>query len=110
MQIARVQAANDNEHEEHQGHGDHLLVLIHHKLALQKLQKKQVVDVNDDTLLRQKDHFYKAMPVLRNYMATPKSYYLTTKMYHDSLENRAAMLADFSVLLIEYQKQLVSLP
>jgi hypothetical protein len=31
-------------------------------------------------------------------------------MYHDSLDNRAAMLGDFSILLIQYQNQLVSPP
>ncbi|MBQ0731828.1 MAG: hypothetical protein KBT75_14070 [Oleispira antarctica] len=110
VQISTVQAANDKGYEAHQGHSDHLLVLIHHKISLQKLQKQQVLNPTDNTLLQQGEHLRTVMPILRNYMATPKSYYLTTEMYHDSLENRAAMLTDFSALLIEYQKQLVSPP
>lgn len=110
MRLSNVQAADDIEHAAHQGHSDHLLMLIHHKIALQKLQKQQVSDPAANTLVKQGEHLRKVMPLLRNYMATPKSYYLTTEMYHHSLDNRAAMLADFSTLLIEYQKQLVSPP
>jgi hypothetical protein len=104
----------DAEHETHQahnaGHSDHLLMLIHHKIALQALQKQQTSNPAVSTLALQGRHLRQVMPILKNYMATPKSYYLTTEMYHDSLDNRAAMLADFSTLLIEYQKQLVSPP
>ena len=111
---ALEQAGDDKEHENHQahnhGHSDHLLMLIHHKIALQSLQKQQISNPSISTLAQQRKHLRKVMPLLRNYMATPKSYYLTTEMYHDSLDNRAAMLADFSTLLIEFQKQLVSLP
>jgi hypothetical protein len=104
----------DDEHDIHQahnaGHSDHLLMLIHHKIALQALQKQQASNPAVSTLALQGRHLHQVMPMLKNYMVTPKSYYLTTEMYHDSLENRAAMLADFSTLLIEYQKQLVSPP
>lgn len=105
-----VQAADNHEHSSGANHSDDLLVLMHHKITLQTLQKKQTIEHNKSTLQQQSKHLERAMPILRRYMATPKSYYLTTEMYHDSLENRAAMLADFSALLIEYQKQLVSQP
>lgn len=102
---APVFAAND--HESHSGHSDALMVLLSHKIALQKLQDK---GSSASTLVDQAKHIQQVMPVLKSYMSTPKSYYLTTEMYHDSLENRAAMLADFSTILLEYQKQLVSAP
>ena len=94
-------------HESHVNHSDALMVLLNHKIALQKLQEKAP---SPRALEAQARHLKQAMPILKSYMNTPKSYYLTTDMYHDSLENRAAMLADFSVLLFEYQKQLVSPP
>jgi hypothetical protein len=102
-------AADDASHTEqsHIGHSDALMVLLSHKIALQNLQQ-QIPSVS--TLAEQVKHIKQVMPVLQSYMNTPKSYYLTTEMYHDSLENRAAMLADFSILLMEYQKQLVSPP
>lgn len=103
-------AGEDSGHEEHVGHSDYLLVLMHHKIALQKLQSQNSKPQKSNTLAKQGKHLSEAMPVLQRYMATPKTYYLTTEMYHDSLDNRAAMLADFSAILIEYQKQLVSLP
>lgn len=105
---------HSDQHSSHVGHSDALMVLLGHKIALQKLQaqlKAQPgIQSPAQNLTRQSKIFHKAMPVLRAYMDTPKSYYLTTQMYHDSLENRAAMLADFTALLVEYQKQLVSLP
>lgn len=104
----------------HVGHSDALMILIGHKIALQKLQRSaqgsiKSPDQSSDQKLnqnfsQQSKIFKQVMPVLSSYMSTPKSYYLTTQMYHDSLENRAAMLADFTALLAEYQKQLVSLP
>jgi hypothetical protein len=112
------QAAESSEKDDHQDshdgahpvHSDDLLILLRHKIALQKLQEQQAQSPSKSTLPKQGKHFRLVMPILRNYMATPKSYYLTTKMYHDSLDNRAAMLADFSTLLIQYQNQLVSPP
>jgi hypothetical protein len=55
---------------------------------------------------QQARHFEKVMPILKKYTSIPKSYYLTNEMYQECLENRAAMLADFSLLLIRYQQQL----
>ena len=88
------------------------MVLLQHKIALQKLQGPQLQEqpANSANLAQQAKHLQQVMPVLQGYMNTPKSYYLTTEMYHDSLENRAAMLADFSKILVRYQKQLVSPP
>lgn len=91
----------------HDGHSDALMVLLGHKIALQKLQKQLPTKT---ILANQREIIQQAMPVLQAYMSTPKSFYLNAEMYHDSLENRGAMLADYSTLLIEYQKQLVSLP
>ncbi len=113
-------------HSHHVGHSDALMVLLGHKIALQTLQeqfngsiKGQLANKHLNQILikdlkqnlaQQSKIFQQAMPVLNSYMGTPKSYYLTAQMYHDSLENRAAMLTDFTALLMEYQKQLVSLP
>ena len=115
------QTAAGDDHESHSshssshnlGHSDALMVLLQHKIALQKLQGQEVEDqksVSSANLEQQAEHIQQVMPVLQGYMNTPKSYYLTTEMYHDSLENRAAMLADFSKILVRYQKQLVSPP
>ena len=101
-------AMASDDHTSHSGHSDALMVLLQHKIALQKLQSQQ--SSNSANLAQQAKHFQQVMPVLQGYMNTPKSYYLTTEMYHDSLENRAAMLADFSKILVRYQKQLVSPP
>jgi len=102
------QAAQDDHHGGYQGHSDDLLLLLRHKIALQTLRDQQITNPSKSTLAKQGKHFRQVMPLLQRYMATPKSYYLTTQMYHDSLENRAAMLADFSMLLIQFQNQLVS--
>lgn len=105
---------DQEEHGSHGGHSDALLILLGHKIALQKLQNQFPItglDAEIATNLSEQGRRLKiVMPVLNSYMATPKSYYLTTSMYHDSLENRAAMLADFSNILLQYQKQLVSKP
>ena len=117
--LGRIVMASDD-HESHSshssshssGHSDALMVLLQHKIALQKLQGSQLQEqpANSASLAQQAKHLQQVMPVLQGYMNTPKSYYLTTEMYHDSLENRAAMLADFSKILVRYQKQLVSPP
>lgn len=109
-------AGHVEDHAHHVGHSDALMVLLGHKIALQKLQHSaQVLTESSDKNLaqnfsQQSKVFQQVMPILSSYMSTPKSYYLTTQMYHDSLENRSAMLADFTALLVEYQKQLVSVP
>lgn len=107
---APLSSAFAGESDSYEGHSDYLLILMHHKIALHKLQDQYSEQSKANSLAKQGQHLRKVMPVLKRYMATPKSYYLTTEMYHDSLDNRAAMLADFSAILIEYQKQLVSLP
>ncbi len=113
--LGQIAMASDD-HESHSSHtashSDALMVLLQHKIALQKLQGPQFQEqpANSASLAQQAKHLQQVMPVLQGYMNTPKSYYLTTEMYHDSLENRAAMLADFSKILIRYQKQLVSPP
>ncbi len=99
-----------SEHESSANHSDALLILLRHKIALQKLQQSDSDLEYVQALTKQAKHLKQVMPILKAYMSTPKSYYLTTKMYHESLENRAAMLADFSEILVQYQKQLVSKP
>jgi len=104
-----------NEHESssnhtNASHSDALLILLRHKVALQKLQEIDSSHEYEQVLRAQAKHLKQVMPILKDYMSTPKSYYLTTQMYHESLENRAAMLADFSEILVRYQKQLVSKP
>jgi hypothetical protein len=110
VQAIDEHVAEDKGHQPHQGHSDDLLILLRHKIALQKLQQQPISNTLNNTGPLQSKHLRKAMPILKRYMATPKSYYLTSAMYHESLENRAAMLADFSEILIQYQKQLVSAP
>lgn len=97
---------SDQSHDSHLNHSDDLLVLLKHKIALQKLQQQQQANPKLLKLDQQAKHFESAMPILKKYSSTPKSYYLTSEMYHESLENRAAMLADFSQLLVHYQQQL----
>ena len=107
-------AVAGDDHSSSSGHSDALMVLLQHKIVLQKLQDQlqdqqlQQPSSNSANLAQQAKYLQQVMPVLQGYMNIPKSYYLTTDMYHDSLENRAAMLADFSEILIRYQKQLVS--
>ncbi len=109
VQADGEQAAEQG-HQAHSSHSDNLLLLLRHKIALQKLQKISASGAIQNTLSQQNKHLRKVMPTLKRYMAIPKSYYLNSEMYHDSLENRAAMLADFTDILIHYQKQLVSVP
>lgn len=97
---------NHNHKEHNQTHSDDLLTLLGYKIKLQKLQSEHTE--NTTNLDQQGRLLQRAMPVLNSYMAKPKSYYLTTEMYRDSLENRAAMLTDFSDILVKYQKLLVS--
>lgn len=97
---------SNREHSSHSNHSDDLLILLKHKIALQKLQQQQQANPKLLRLDQQARHFEKAMPILKKYSSIPKSYYLTSEMYHESLENRAAMLADFSQLLVHYQQQL----
>jgi len=95
--------------EDHAGHSDHLLMLLQQKILLEKRQQsfaQLTEDQQHSNLQGQGRLLKKTMPVLKQYMATPKSYYLTTEMYHESLENRAAMLADFSQILDVYYRQL----
>ena len=98
-----------DEQHDHVGHSDHLLMLLQQKILLEKRQKgfaQLTEDQRHRNLQGQGRLLKKTMPVLQQYMATPKSYYLTTEMYHESLENRAAMLADFSKILDVYYQQL----
>ena len=97
-----------HDEESHAGHSDALLTLLGHKIALQKLQDevaKQTLSEAEKAknLFKQKQRLAKVMPILVHYMETPKSYYLTTEMYHDSLENRAAMLSDFTQIVSVFQ-------
>ncbi|GEM_PF-1665416 len=111
--VFNINAQESAEDGHHGNHSDHLLILLRHKIALQKLQEQFSSLRSEemlDNLSKQGRHLSRVMPTLRGYMATPKSYYLTTEMYHESLDNRAAMLSDFSGILLRYQKQLVSKP
>jgi hypothetical protein len=98
-----------DEQHDHVGHSDHLLMLLQQKILLEKRQQdfaQLTEDQRHSNLQGQGRILKKTMPVLQQYMATPKSYYLTTEMYHESLENRAAMLADFSKIIDVYYQQL----
>ena len=94
-------------HKAHSNHSDALLILLRHKIALQKLQDKYRVSPEQSNLKQQGIYFKNVMPILNQYMSTPRSYYLSGEMYHESLENRAAMLTDFTALLIQYQQLIV---
>lgn len=108
-EIDPVNKKHEAHHSAHEhNHSDDLLTLLGYKIKLQKLQFEYVN--NSSNLDQQRRLLQRAMPVLSAYMATPKSHYLTTAMYHDSLGNRAAILSDFADILVKYQKQLVSMP
>ena len=124
---------HDDEHQ-HTGHSDQLLVLLNHKLALEKLQRafralnhsnttnttntSPTTSSNntDDTvnteqqhrnLRRQKHHLDSALPVLNAYIDIPASHYPNTSLYQQSLNNRAALLTDYGSLVSGFYAQLL---
>ena len=102
----------DDEHEHHGGdsnHSDQLLVLLNHKIALQKLQADFPDDValQSKNLARQKRHLDQALPVLEAYLKIPAERYPNTSLYHQSLQNRSAMLQDYAHIVSEFYHKLI---
>lgn len=95
--------------EDHSGHSDDLLLLIQYKLSLKKLQaqaaKEQNVTILVDNFKQQEKTLSKAMHKLQHYVAISSGHYPNDALYQQSLENRAAMLKDFALLMSVYHQQ-----
>lgn len=100
--------AEDADHE-HINHSDQLLLLLNHKIALQKLQTNFPRDVQQQSrnLARQKRHLDKALPVLEDYLQTPAERYPNTSLYEQSLKNRSAMLQDYAHIVSTFYHKLI---
>lgn len=108
-----VLAEDDHAHE-HGGHSDDLLVLLENKIRLQKIQEKLFSEDSIPLSFDQKVSYVRKqsalldrmLPLLKKYAAIPKSYYPNDELYQQSLENRAALLADYGVLSDGYYRSL----
>ena len=101
----------DNEdHGHHINHSDVLLVILQHKIQIQKLQTQYSESLDphekDQTLLQQSYKFKKATELLKIYLAIPESRYPNMEMYHQSLISRGGLMQEIAVLLSKYQEQL----
>jgi len=101
--------SDQHEHADHSGHSDQLLVLLNHKIALQKLQDNFPADVEQQgqNLTKQKRLLDKALPVLEAYLKIPAERYPNTSLYEQSLHNRSAMLQDYAHIVSEFYRQLI---
>lgn len=103
--------ADDGDHKHHVGHSDALLFLLQHKIAVTNLQQQlEGLSAQDkkENLIKQGRRLRKAMPILQQYMATPESRYPNMEIYHQSLQSRSALLADYTQLLVRFQLQSTS--
>ncbi len=96
--------------DDHSGHSDDLLLLIQAKLQLQKLQRayadtEQPLSERQRNLEEQRTLLNYAITRLQHYVAISAGHYANDALYQQSLENRAAMLKDFTALLLQYQQQ-----
>ena len=106
--------ADEESHDRHQGHdnsshSDQLLVLLNHKIALQKLQQNFPSDTTQQSrnLAKQKRLLDKALPVLEAYLQIPAERYPNTSLYEQSLHNRSAMLQDYGHIVSEFYHKLL---
>lgn len=93
----------DNNHNEH---NDDLLLLLKDKILLQKLIKQYPslsAQKQADNRTKQSTLFKRSLSRLQRYVATPESQYPNMAMYHDSLKSRAALMQDFSNLMLNAQ-------
>lgn len=99
------------EHSDHSSHSDVLLILLQHKIKIQKLQtqftaihesEKRNIQLN---LKKQASMLHKASMLLEKYLAIPETRYPNMDMYHQSLISRGGLLKEFAGLLNIFQQQ-----
>ncbi len=99
------------EHSDHSSHSDVLLILLQHKIKIQKLQtqftaihesEKRNIQLN---LKKQASMLHKASMLLEKYLAIPETRYPNMDMYHQSLISRGGLLKEFAGLLNVFQQQ-----
>jgi len=99
------------EHSDHSSHSDVLLILLQHKIKIQKLQtqftaihesEKRNIQLN---LKKQASMLHKASMLLEKYLAIPETRYPNMDMYHQSLTSRGGLLKEFAGLLNVFQQQ-----
>lgn len=95
----------DSEHQHH-GHSDDLLLLLQAKIKLGKLQANSSKLGQSDNLKQQRKILSTAMKRLTRYVGISRGNYPNDMLFQQSLDNRAAMLADFTKLLSTYHIQL----
>ena len=106
---ASMSTADESDHHHDGTHSDDLLYLLQYKIAISKLQRAfsdQSPKEQASNLAQQQTRFNKAMPILRRYLETPESRYPNMAIYHQSLESRGALLADYVKLLTHHSQQL----
>ena len=98
-------------HSDHSSHSDVLLILLQHKIKIQKLQtqftaihesEKRNIQLN---LKKQASMLHKASMLLEKYLAIPETRYPNMDMYHQSLISRGGLLKEFAGLLNVFQQQ-----
>lgn len=102
LNIALIAQADNN----HSGHNDDLLLLLKDKILLQKLIKQYPsISAQEQAKNRTKQRtlFKRSLSRLQRYVATPENQYPNMAMYHDSLRSRAALMQDFSNLMLDAQ-------
>ena len=102
--------ADNEDHGHHTNHSDVLLVILQHKIQIQKLQTRYSKSLDPDKanqiLINQSHKFKKATELLNIYLAIPESRYPNMEMYHQSLISRGGLIQEFAALLSKYQEQL----
>ena len=101
------------EHSDHSSHSDVLLILLQHKIKVQKLQT-QFTAIKDSgldqptaqkNLQSQANTLHRASKLLEKYLAIPETRYPNMDMYHQSLISRGGLLTEFAGLLKTFQQQ-----
>lgn len=101
------------EHTDHSSHSDVLLILLQHKIKIQKLQTQFTAIHESETekrniqlnLKKQANMLHKASMLLEKYLAIPETRYPNMDMYHQSLISRGGLLKEFAGLLSVFQQQ-----
>jgi hypothetical protein len=98
-----------NDHTNHKGHSDVLLLILKEKIAIQKLQDIFLTSSTEQktlNLIKQSQTIGHSMELMQEYLAIPESRYPNTDMYHQSLISRGSLLQELAQLLVTYQNQL----
>jgi len=106
---ASMSTADESDHHHDGTHSDDLLYLLQYKIAISKLQQAfsgQSPEEQASNLAQQQTRFNKAMPLLKRYLEEPESRYPNMSIYHQSLQSRGALLADYVELLAHHSEQL----